>query len=504
MDKIIRGSGFTASERYLQLLSDRTFLKLWTYPNTFSDRNKTGNGDGKEICDLLVVCGDDVIVFSDKSIEWPQGDSLAVSWSRWYRRAIGKSVHQIRGAERWLRDHPDRVFLDARCTQRLPVGLPPAGRRRVHGIAIVRGAHEACSRFFEGDEGALTIVTHLKGDAHTATSDPEWRPFALGDVDPGGPFVHVFDETALDLIMREMDTITDFVAYLQARAAAIRNEDLMLCPGEAELLAYYMQTEPPEDRPRFLRVMADAGGVDHVALWPGAYADFVASGKYARKKNADAASYLWDDVLSEFIKHIMAGSPISVWGDTPSTSRAEPALRIMARESRLRRRVLGEALAGALREAGRRAENRYARIAMPGQGDGADPDLAYVFMTLAHSDDHAQERGYRQVRASMLESYCYAVLQDNRHLRRVVGIATDKPGGPPGGSEDLLALEIAEWTPELEEDVTRRRTKHEVLVEGRIVHRHEEGWEYPPPVYPNRQQRRAAERRAAKAARRGL
>ncbi len=64
LDKIIRGSGFTASERYLQRLSDKTFLKLWTYSNTFSGRKKNG-GDGKEICDLLVVYGDDVIVFSD-------------------------------------------------------------------------------------------------------------------------------------------------------------------------------------------------------------------------------------------------------------------------------------------------------------------------------------------------------------------------------------------------------------------------------------------------------
>jgi hypothetical protein len=62
MEKIIRGSGFTVSERYLHQLSDRTFLKLWTYPNIFNDRNKAPRGDGKELCDLLVICGDDILI----------------------------------------------------------------------------------------------------------------------------------------------------------------------------------------------------------------------------------------------------------------------------------------------------------------------------------------------------------------------------------------------------------------------------------------------------------
>jgi len=388
MDKIIRGSGFTASERYLGQLSDNTFLKLWTYPNTFSDRKIEQGGDGKEICDLLVVCGDDVIVFSDKSIEWPKGASVELSWSRWYRRAVKNSVDQIRGAERWLRDYPERVFLDSKCTRPLPAKLPPADRRRIHGIAIVRGAHEACSRFFNGDEGSLTILPRLKGDAHMDTADPEWHPFAVGDVNPDGSFVHVFDETALDRVMLEMDTITDFVGYLLARASAIRNEDLAVSPGESELLAYYMMNNAiPEDRCHFLRALADTTEMDQVALCPGAYEDLVESSAYKRKRQADVTSYVWDELITEFVKHVMAGSSVSVWGEEPLASKAEPALRIMAQESRLSRRALGEALAGMLREAADRQELRFARVVMHCNDGPGDPELAYVFMTLAYPDD---------------------------------------------------------------------------------------------------------------------
>jgi hypothetical protein len=507
MEKIIRGSGFTASERYLQRLSDSTFLKLWTYPNTFSDRNKRGGGDGKEICDLLVVCGDDVLVFSDKSIQWPDGGTNEIRWSRWYRRAIKKSVDQIRGAERWLRDFPERVFIDAACTRRLPIELPPIATRRVHGIAIVRGAREACRKHFGDADGSLCILSVLKGDDHLDVAAPLWLPFSVGDVDPGGPFVHVFDEAALDAVMREMDTVTDFTAYLAARATAIRTGDLMLCASEPDLLAYYMQTWDLSARPWFIRAHAEAQGERRpVTLWPGAYADFVATDEYARKKAADAPSYFWDRVIGEFVQPVMDGSTPSVMGLTPSTSLAERALRIMAREDRLRRRVLGSALAGTLEEARVRPDHRFARMALPGP-KSPGVDVGYVFMTLAFSAEFEKEGGYdryRHVRVALLETYCMAALFENRGLKQVVGLAADKPGVNKRASEELIAVAVDEWTPELVRNLNERRAEHGILVLKTMVHRQVTDNEYPqtPVAHANRQQRRAAERRAAKEARR--
>lgn len=66
---IHRSRGSTASERLLADLGEQAFLNLWSYPNLFYDKKKNGKGDGKELCDMLVVCGDDVITFSDKHIK---------------------------------------------------------------------------------------------------------------------------------------------------------------------------------------------------------------------------------------------------------------------------------------------------------------------------------------------------------------------------------------------------------------------------------------------------
>ena len=115
---------------------------------------------------MLAVCGDDVLIFSDKSITWKKGDDFGLSWSRWYRGAIEESVAQINGAARHLREHPDELFLDAACKEKFPLTLPPLDRRRVHHIAVALGASEACTEHYKEKPGYFPIAPDLKGKGH--------------------------------------------------------------------------------------------------------------------------------------------------------------------------------------------------------------------------------------------------------------------------------------------------------------------------------------------------
>jgi hypothetical protein len=109
----VRAHGTTPAERYLQSLCERSFLTLWSYPCVFRDQKSSGRGDGKELCDLLVVFGDDILIFSDKSCAFPDTGNLQLDWSRWFRKAVIKSAEQIWGAERWLSEPPPS---SERCT----------------------------------------------------------------------------------------------------------------------------------------------------------------------------------------------------------------------------------------------------------------------------------------------------------------------------------------------------------------------------------------------------
>jgi hypothetical protein len=323
---------------------------------------------------------------------------------------------------------------------------------------------------------------------------------------PDGPFVHVFDETALDLVMRELDTVSDFVGYLIQRETAIRGGRVLHAASEADLLALYLQNVDEGGEhffpvPTQHRVMPDY----QVLIASGEYSALVRRPEYLAKKTADEPSYIWDRLIRVFTEHIIAGTSVEIAGELPDAARAEPALRIMARENRATRRGLGEAFGSALHEAARHRHVRFARLVLPNSGS-ADPEAGYLFLVLAYptalelKDGYAQ---YRRTRVAMLETHCLVALHDNRRFKRMVGIALDASScvtGREGGSEDLLAIEITEWTPELERRAEESRRHFDVLDARRTRFGRYSFTEYPHVDAPamSRQQRRALARKARK------
>lgn len=538
MIEIIRGSGTTPSEKYLAKLADKTFLNLWSYPNLHIDKKEGKRGTGKELCDLLVVCGDDILIFSDKSIEWPLVDDLNLAWSRWYRRAIKHSVAQIRGAERWLTEFPERVFLDAACTQPLPIELPPLERRRTHGIIVALGASQACAKYFNGDSGTFVILPRLKGANHTDSSADGYLPFAIGDVGPDGSFIHVFDDKALDLVMTELDTVSDFTRYLIKREGAIRSDRLIFAPGEEDLLAVYLQSGEPDGGHDFVKprgpIQKQAAPIigllvrfmpflaryllphelpkedARFGIDAGMYQELIGRPEYREKKRADRISHVWDRLIEEFTKNILAGTSVTPFGEALDVKAAEQALRSMALESRVYRRMMAEALVTAMRRAEERKAGRFCRVVLPGP-DSADRGVAYVFLIMAYpthlnlADGYEQ---YRMARINTLQAYCLNVFSKNRHLKRLVGIAVDaspEMTGRQGGSEDILALEISEWTERLEQQARDLTEQFDIMQSNRLELSEISIQEYPTPRQdtlkrePSRRQRRALEKARRKA-----
>jgi hypothetical protein len=128
------------SEEYLAALCNDSFLSFWSFANP----HRTDGPRSKELCDHLVIFGDHVIIFSDKSCAFPDTGDLSRDWRRWYDRSIKSSIKQVIGAERWIREHPDRIFTDNKCATPLPVAVPPADRIIIHRIVVALGAGQRC------------------------------------------------------------------------------------------------------------------------------------------------------------------------------------------------------------------------------------------------------------------------------------------------------------------------------------------------------------------------
>jgi hypothetical protein len=232
---LVGGAGSTDSERFLFAQCRRSYLQLWSYANLFRNQGKLGDGDGKELCDVMVVLGNSIVLFSDKNCAFPDSGNLELDWQRWEKRAISASRKQLRGAERWIRQFPNQVFLDRRCTCPLPIKLPAGENLRVYKVAVALGASDRFRRE-TGGSGSLMLDAHPSGDYR--------KPFVANLFDADGDVVHIVDEITLPVLLDELDTLPDLLEYLEAKERLVRRGSVIGLAGEEEMIGYSLDFGP--------------------------------------------------------------------------------------------------------------------------------------------------------------------------------------------------------------------------------------------------------------------
>jgi hypothetical protein len=451
--------GVTASERYLGELCKRSFLSLWSYPGIFRDQGRPGGkGDGKEVCDLLVVFENHIIVFSDKYCQFPNSGNLQKDWGRWYKRAIRDSAKQVWGAKRWIKEFPGSLFLDRGCKVRFPIPLPNPAKAIFHCIVV---AHDASRRFRElfGGSGSLMLTNDVVGDAHFD------MPFMVGQVDPNKGYVHIFDDTALEIVMSTLDTITDFTAYLTKKEQFLTGNIGVVAAGEEELLSAYLRKLNASGEHDFVI----DGNYDRVVFDEGLWKAFERRPERQAQIESDRISYAWDDLIEKFAFHLMTGTQYYTSGR--QVSEQEIMFRFLARESRTRRRVLSESLHEVLERSLHSTRVLEARVMTPA-GPG---DPHYVFLFLKRKDGITDEK-YRTVRMNLLAEYCAVTKLKLPEAVHIIGIASEA-GLPPQRSEDLIYLDASNWGPK--DEAKAQKIQKELGILQKVTPGERRTYEYP-------------------------
>ena len=426
-----RPDGVNASERYLARLCDRTFLSLWSYSSLTRDQGRKNLRDeGKELCDLLVIFGNDIIIFQDKKCEFKDSGNLPLDWSRWHRSAIEEGVKQIWGAEAWIKKHPEKIFLDRKCSQRFPLTIPDPTQARFHRIIVAHGAAVRCKQVL-GGSGSLMISGDSQGPVNLAESlGPQ--PFVMGQVDPDKGFVHVFDDTTLDIILETLDTVSDFVAYLNKKEIFVSSNRFISAAGEEELLANYLSKLNSHNEHDFVFPPQSS-----VIIAEGRWTDFCKKPQRLRQLEANKISYAWDDLIEGFNKHNLAGTQYFV---THRLKDIEFVIRFLAAENRTSRRHLSESFIEIIRKTP--PDERAVRITKSPWQKG----LFYVFMVFPHHNNISED-DYRAFRRFHLMQYCMVSKLKHQDAKHIVGIATDS-GVQDFSSEDLVYYDATDWTTE--------------------------------------------------------
>lgn len=400
-----KGRGLTESEQLLAELCERSFLSLWSYPNLYRKR-------GKELTDLLVVFGDDVILFSDKSCAFPNTGDATLDWSRWFRRSITKSAEQLTQAEDWIKRQPELVFLDAKATQPFPIPLPPADRLRVYRVCVALGVSERA----KSATGYTTLELSPK------TLDDE-KPFAVGRISGTHGWVQVFDETTLPVVLRELSTIADFLDYLRKKEALYAEGKFVRSYSELDLLARFLwhnRQFPPVD--------AEQYGTDS-NLWATVEADptFLAG------REANKVSVFWDGLI-EYLTELYMKKELE-HGNEYEVSDHERMVRIMAAETRFMRRIISKWIS----ERMELAKAGYVGSLLQSE----QSDVLYVLL-VGPGDGGKDHETYREARKKELTARCFAAKAVHHERKMILGIALDAKD-VKGSSEDFILMDTSDW-----------------------------------------------------------
>ncbi len=328
-------NGFTKEEQYLHSLGGRSFLQFWSWPNLFRDQGDvTKHGDGKEICDLIVVFDNDIILFSDKKIKFNLEKDVDIAWSRWARKAIGESAKQLDGARRWLQKYPERIYINKLCTNKIPIKIPIGEGVVFHHIVVCHGVEEIISSF--NVDSSFMFDSSLKGN--DTWSKEKAIPFCVGEVEQEH-FIHVFNEYTIGLVLKEFDTTKDFIHYLGQREALLSLNGRVRVNSESSIINLYYNSfnEATNERAIVTNEMLNS---DCVVIDGEGISNLYDTYSFRYKSSENKVSYFWDDMIEAFTYHILNNS--AEYTNFISHSEAEEGIRELARSNRFERRMLAE------------------------------------------------------------------------------------------------------------------------------------------------------------------
>lgn len=416
-DKISRGISVNKTEKILTTLCDHAFLKLWSFPNPYK---KTG----KELCDLLVVFDKYINIFSVKDIKYNEckGD---IAWQRWKRKAIDESIEQINGAEKWLRKNPDKIFIDATCKQNIPIKIK--NDIKVYRILVAHGISKYIEKIPGNTSGSLGIK-------YADDKDLDGIPYFVEL--PKSPIYHILDSANLEIVLKELDTITDFINYLKEKEKAIKNSKIITYSGEEDILGQYLRTIEYETGKHY--ILKDTNSNKIINFENNIWNIFSNSIEYKEKKYLDETSYLWDEYLAKLCDFALDGKLIG----NIDVFNANSPIKEMAKESRFHRRILSNGIIQAVSGFPEIADDytRQVRLMM-----SEDRKSAYVFLQIKYNEQENYEKIVRPKRREMLCIACGALKNKHSSLNKIIGIAINSPKHHQYADQDYILLNCKNW-----------------------------------------------------------
>jgi len=243
-------------EDFVQFLAEKAYLKYWCFANPMDL-----DGDGKEICDLLILFYDSAIIISVKNY------NLNGNYDRFMNKVVGKSTKQLFGAQRKFKQ-----------------------RGKIKLKHEIQGEVEFDTSSFEN----IFKITISVGE--------DFEHYEFVDYHDEKGIVNIFNRETAGIIFGELDTIKDLVEYLKARETLLQQNIKNVCHcSEKDLVAYFV-TNAREFDPKLINNFSEES-----KTLKGRWENYIENREVILKKLEDENSYFIDRMVKTDILPLQDG-----------------------------------------------------------------------------------------------------------------------------------------------------------------------------------------------------
>jgi hypothetical protein len=244
----------------------------------------------------------------------------------------------------------------------------------------------------------------------------------------------------MPIVLRELDTVNDFAAYLDEKARAASVFDCLSYCGEEDLLGHYLLNYNATTKRHVIGPKKHS--VNGVIIGEGEWHDFVQTDLYENTKNENRISYFWDELIQRTCQNSLDGT----LGGNSDILLGESAIYEMVKEPRFLRRGLAEKMLFAVERFPDTGPFSRQVTFLP----SFEPNVAYVLLQLRAPDAFRAAPDYREKRQALLEIACGAAKNRFPYLVKVIGIGIDAPKFSGGTvAEDFILMPCETWTDEM-------------------------------------------------------
>lgn len=369
----------SAAETLIADLCSDAFFQDFCFKNPYVGTGK----DRKELCDVLVVLGDTAIIWQIKNIKLGENGHFKQS-------DIEKAIKQCRGAKRRLITLGKIELTNVAGKTK---SVDTSEIKNIYLIAAIEGGLAEIGSFYD-------------------------------DSDKGN--VHIFFEKFTRYTTKHLNTVKDFIRYLQNKERFLADgKGLILSGGEEELLALYINNN---------RTFGNMEGTNANQIFldtEGSAAELEQDEGYKTKQELDSH---WGKAWDELIRKKSEGLPHE--GDTSKPEDRDKFLAKMMSHDRFERRILGKTYVDAAVEAAKQPNNETFVYRRYCPSDG----VTYVFAFMGSLD------GDKKPRQTMLYLAALAARKKFPQNNMVIAVVSeqDMVKNPNGCSFDWVLMDATD------------------------------------------------------------